>query len=251
MEPMHDELLGIEIQGTPRTAHSDPDAVQYDGGRWIMAEEVQPPSVWSTAFDPVEECAMTSLQQAVLKMLAMATHNEGLTCERTRSQPVQVLGRRIRHSRYPDVLTSWNPNRGKVGQYGGGEDQKVPHGAVFSRAPSKPCSKTIVRMVLVAIVALPRSVALGDWLGRLGGFGWQVARIIRLSAGGSRDHGLAGDRAKHARAPSDGFSAWPYTTATWCARRTGLSRAVEAAGPPLLHEKEAHYKRSRHHWVPA
>ena len=36
---------------------------------------------------------------------------------------------------------------------------------VFSRAPSKPCSKTIVRMVLVAIVALPRSVAPGDWTG--------------------------------------------------------------------------------------
>ena len=30
---------------------------------------------------------------------------------------------------------------------------------VFSRAPAKPCSKTIVRMVLVAVVALPRSVA--------------------------------------------------------------------------------------------
>ena len=42
---------------------------------------------------------------------------------------------------------------------------------VFSRAPSKPCSKTIVRMVLVAVVALPGSVALGDWLARLGGFG--------------------------------------------------------------------------------
>ena len=41
---------------------------------------------------------------------------------------------------------------------------------VFSRLPSKPCSETIVRMVLVAVVALPRSVALGDWLGRLGGF---------------------------------------------------------------------------------
>ena len=36
---------------------------------------------------------------------------------------------------------------------------------VFSRAPSKPCSKTIDRMVLVAIVALPRSVAPGDWPG--------------------------------------------------------------------------------------
>jgi hypothetical protein len=94
---VHDELLGIEIHGTPRTAHSDPDAVQYDDGRWIMAEEVQPPSIWSTAFYPVEEGAMTLLQQAVLKMLAVTSHNEGLTCERTRSQPVQVLGRWVRY----------------------------------------------------------------------------------------------------------------------------------------------------------
>ena len=63
----------------------------------IAAKEVQPPSVWSTAFDPVEEGAMPLLQQAVLKMLAMAIHDEGLTCERTRSQPVQVLGRRVRY----------------------------------------------------------------------------------------------------------------------------------------------------------
>ena len=82
---MHDELLSIEIHGIARTAHSDPDAVQYADGRRVAAEEVQPPSVWSAAFDPVEECAMTSLQQAVLKMSAMAIHDEGLTCERTRS----------------------------------------------------------------------------------------------------------------------------------------------------------------------
>jgi hypothetical protein len=43
---------------------------------------------------------------------------------------------------------------------------------VFSRTPSKPCSKTIVRMVLVAVVALPGSVAPGDWLGRQGGSWW-------------------------------------------------------------------------------
>ena len=94
---MHDELLGIEVRSTPRTAHSDPDVVQYADSRRIAAEEVQPPSIWSTAFDPVEECAMTLLHQAVLKMLAMAIHDEGLTCERTRSQPLQVLGRLVRY----------------------------------------------------------------------------------------------------------------------------------------------------------
>ena len=80
---MHDELLGIECHGIARTAHSHPDVVQYADGRLIEAEEVQPPSVWSTALDPVEECAMALLQQSMLKMLAMAFHDQGLTCERT------------------------------------------------------------------------------------------------------------------------------------------------------------------------
>ena len=62
MEPIHDELLGIECHGIARTAHSDPNVVQYPDGRLIAAEEVQPPSVWSTALDPVEECAMTLIQ---------------------------------------------------------------------------------------------------------------------------------------------------------------------------------------------
>ena len=38
---------------------------------------------------------------------------------------------------------------------------------VFSRAPSKPRSKTMNCMVLAAVVPLPRSVAPRDWLGRL------------------------------------------------------------------------------------
>ena len=76
---MHDELLWIEFQGIARIAFSHPDVVQYGDGSPIEAEEVQPPSVWSTALDPVEECAMTSLQQSILEVLAMATHDEGLT----------------------------------------------------------------------------------------------------------------------------------------------------------------------------
>ena len=39
---------------------------------------------------------------------------------------------------------------------------------VFSRVPSKPCSKTIVRMVLVAVVALPRSGGAGRLAGASG-----------------------------------------------------------------------------------
>ena len=49
----------------------------------IEAEEMQPPSIWSAALDPVEECAMALLQQSILEVLAMAIHDQGLTCERT------------------------------------------------------------------------------------------------------------------------------------------------------------------------
>ena len=46
---------------------------------------MQPPSVWSTALDPVEECVMTLLQKSISEVLAMATHDQGLSCERTRA----------------------------------------------------------------------------------------------------------------------------------------------------------------------
>ena len=89
---MHDELLGIECHGLARTALPDADVVQYGDSRRIETEEVQPPSAWSTALHSVEECAMTLFQQAMLKILAMTTHDEGLVRERTRQRPVQVLG---------------------------------------------------------------------------------------------------------------------------------------------------------------
>ena len=80
---MHDELLGIECRCLARTALPDADVVQYADSRRIETEEMQPPSVWSTALRSVEECAMTLLQQSMLKVLAMATHDEGLVRERT------------------------------------------------------------------------------------------------------------------------------------------------------------------------
>jgi hypothetical protein len=61
-EPVHDELFGIECHGIARATRSHPEVVQHADGRPIEAEEVQPPSVWSTALDPVEECVMTRLQ---------------------------------------------------------------------------------------------------------------------------------------------------------------------------------------------
>ena len=91
-KPMHNELLGIEYHGLARTTLPDADVVQYGDSRRIETEEVQPPSGWSTALRSVEECAMTVLQQSMLKVLAMATHDEGLVRERPRQRPAQVLG---------------------------------------------------------------------------------------------------------------------------------------------------------------
>jgi hypothetical protein len=82
-EPVHNELLGIECHGIARTALPHTDVVQYADGRSIAAEEVQPPYVWSAALAPVEVCAMTLLQQVVSEVLAMASYDQALTCERT------------------------------------------------------------------------------------------------------------------------------------------------------------------------
>jgi hypothetical protein len=82
-EPVQDELLGIECCRIARTAYSYPDVVQYAGGCRIEAEKVKSPSIWSTALDPVEEGAMTLFQQSISVVLTMATHDQGLTCERT------------------------------------------------------------------------------------------------------------------------------------------------------------------------
>ena len=74
---------GSNVTALPGPHTPDPDVVQYADGRRIEAEKMQPPSFWSTALYPVEECAMPLFQQAMLKMLAMATHDEGLARERT------------------------------------------------------------------------------------------------------------------------------------------------------------------------
>jgi hypothetical protein len=46
--------------------------VQQLDGRWIKAEEVQPPSICPTALDPVEEGSVTGLQQMTPDALAIA-----------------------------------------------------------------------------------------------------------------------------------------------------------------------------------
>jgi hypothetical protein len=153
-EPTHDELVGIEIHGTPRTAHSDPDVVQYADSRQIAAEVVQPPSIWFTALNPVEECPMAPLQR-----------------------------------RYSD--------RGKVDQDGGGEGLRSLMVPVFSRIPSKPCSKTTNCMILAAVAPLPRSVAPRNRLGvcealaGLGRFSPLTVGSRRRSSDG-RDEGYVG-----------------------------------------------------------
>ena len=81
-----------------------------------QAEEVQPPSIWSTALDPVEEGAMALFQQSILEVLTMAFHDEVFACKRACQRPVPVFRRRVRHRAYPEALTSRYSDRGKVGQ---------------------------------------------------------------------------------------------------------------------------------------
>ena len=81
----------------------DPDVVQYATAVLIEAEEVEPPSIWSTALDPVEEGAMALFQQSILAVLTIAFHDEVFACKRACQRPVPVLGRRVRHRAYPEA----------------------------------------------------------------------------------------------------------------------------------------------------
>ena len=88
---------------------------------------MQPPSVWSTAFDPVEEVAMILLQQAVLKMLAVASHRRTHVSAHAIATCAGA-GRRVGQRR-PEVLASRNSSRGKVRQQVSGKGLKVAHSA--------------------------------------------------------------------------------------------------------------------------
>ena len=141
-EPVHDELLGIECHGIARATLPHTDVVQYADGLRIEAEEVQPPSIWSTALDPVEEGAMALFQQSILEVLTMAFHDEVFACKRACQQtctgvwatgPAQSLSRGCHISVF-EPWQSW-----PIGwRQGSGRSLMVP---VFIGGPQNPVPK--------------------------------------------------------------------------------------------------------------
>ena len=110
---MHDELLGIEIHGIPgpHTPTPTPYNTLTAAGRGRRSA-----AAWPIAFDPVEECAMTLLQQAVLKMRRWQFMIKVSRASARDRNLCRCLGDGSATEPYPEALTSRNSHRGKVGQ---------------------------------------------------------------------------------------------------------------------------------------
>ena len=93
-EATHDEFLGVEIRGIT-WANSQPSVLQHGDCGWITAEEVEPPSIWPTTLDPIEEGAMAVIQQMPSEDVAMTIRNETLTRQRDRPQLDVVPERQV------------------------------------------------------------------------------------------------------------------------------------------------------------
>ena len=65
-------------------SHSSGTQHGYCG--WVEAEEVEPPAIRSITFGPIEEGAMTVVQQALPEEVAMTVREEALTRQRDRSR---------------------------------------------------------------------------------------------------------------------------------------------------------------------
>jgi hypothetical protein len=83
---MQDELLRIEPTRIAWATLSDWDIVQQQDSQWIKAEEMQPPSIWTTTLQPIEEGSVPVLQQMASETRATAAGNEALTRKRDRSR---------------------------------------------------------------------------------------------------------------------------------------------------------------------
>jgi hypothetical protein len=58
---MHDELLWIERHSITGATMSNRYVAQQQEGRRVVAEEMQPSSIWPATLDPVEKRPVTGL----------------------------------------------------------------------------------------------------------------------------------------------------------------------------------------------
>ena len=96
---------------------------------WVEAEEVEPPSIWPTALDPIKEGAMTVVQQALPEEVAMTIRDEALTRQRDRPRFDVAPERQVGVWPRPGPLAPRDSDGGEVGQQGGGEGRQIGHGS--------------------------------------------------------------------------------------------------------------------------
>ena len=77
---------------------------------------MEPPSIRSTALDPIEEGAMTVVQQALPEEVAMTVRDEALTRQRDRPRFDVAPERQVGVWPRPGSLASRNSDGGEVGQ---------------------------------------------------------------------------------------------------------------------------------------
>ena len=82
----------------------------------VEAEEVEPPAIRPTTFDPIKEGAMTVVQQALPEEVAMTIRDEALTRQRDRPRLDVAPERQVGVWPRPESLASRNSDGGEVGQ---------------------------------------------------------------------------------------------------------------------------------------
>ena len=115
-EPKHDEFLGVEMHRLTWANLSYSSGMQHGHCGWIEAEEVEPPSIWPTTLDPIEEGAMTVVQQALPEEVAMAVRDEALTRQRDRPRFNVAPERQVWVWPRPEPLAPRDSDGGEVGQ---------------------------------------------------------------------------------------------------------------------------------------
>ena len=115
-EPTDDEFLGVEMHRLTWANLSYSSGMQHGYCGWVEAEEVEPPSIRPITLDPIEEGAMTVIQQALPEEVAMTVCDEALTRQRDRSRLDVAPERQVWVWPRPEPLASRDSDGGEVGQ---------------------------------------------------------------------------------------------------------------------------------------
>jgi hypothetical protein len=114
-ESHHDEFLRVEFHGIAGATLSYSSGMQH-GHYGVEAEEVEPPSVWTTTLNPIEEGTMTVIQQTLPEEVTMTIGDAALTGQRDRPRFDVAPERQVAVWPRPEPLAPCNSDGGEVGQ---------------------------------------------------------------------------------------------------------------------------------------